>query len=53
MPGVEVYEEDLQVSFLINSSIYLKNKLMNWVNFLHGGNDVIIFAQTTNHAWYL
>ena len=47
MPGVEVYEEDLQVSFLIHSSIYLKN------NFLHGGNDVRIFAQTTNHAWYL
>ena len=31
---------------------YLKNKLMNWADFLHAGGNVIIFGYTTNHALY-
>ena len=31
----------------------LKNKLMNWADFLHAGSDGIIFGLNINHAQYL
>ena len=32
---------------------YLKNKSMNWADFLHAGSDATIFDQTTDHALYI
>ena len=31
----------------------LKNKSMNWADFLHAGSDGIIFGLTINHTRYL
>ena len=31
----------------------LKNKSMNWADFLQAGNDGIIFSLTINHSRYL
>ena len=31
----------------------LKNKSMNWADYLHAGSDGIIFGENMNHALYL
>ena len=38
---------------LKSSLSQLKNKSMNWADFLHAGSDQIIFDLTNDHAWYL
>ena len=38
---------------LKSSLSQLKNKSMNWADFLHAGSDGIIFGFTINHAHYL
>ena len=45
---------DLWGTGTLKSALYqLKNKSMNWADFLHAGSDGIIFGLTINHTRYL
>ena len=43
----------LGLGTLKSSLSQLKNKSMNWGDFLHAGSDGVIFSETINHALYL